>query len=246
MKLLTLLSLSLVFGACTTQALENQTVAKTNPEPAAQNTNSAKPAEDVKKEPEKVHQPDIYDISNSLGLLHLIDEPSRKNEPIKIYNEDGSLWYEFKITDDEVAQKAFEQNEDLRPFRFDLDDFFFYFNRIGENDRYYQVIVNEDTGLKKFVRKDDPKFKAETWQQYILNCNSVGFDPQQNPLRETPDGQFVSGEVSEKLIFSPKEIKGDWLKVSWTNSDDPKEKPKFGWIRWRQDKKIVVDFFETA
>lgn len=252
--------LSLAFQACTTQATENNIVEKTNSsESVNKNTysetssdNSVEQKQKNLEEVKKDEPPEIEyrNISDSLGLIKITDIGFRKGETVRFYNQDGSLWNEFDVFDENDDGKVYEnimQNKDFRPFRYDTESYHFYFDWAGENKLYYQVVVNEETKLKKFVKKDDPHFKADSWENYVLTCFAVEFDEQKNPLRKEINGQIIKN-LDKSLSFQPKEIRGNWLKVKPfdLNKVNDVNNSDFGWIKWKDDNKIVINFFEDA
>ncbi len=255
-----LLLFSLVFQACTTKATENNIVEKNNSgeivnkntysETSSGNSVEQNQKNLEKSEKDKPAKIEYLDISNSLGLIKITDSGFRKGEIVRFYNEDGNLWNEFSLFDENDDGKVYEkirQNIDFSPFRADPDSFHFYFDWVAENKQFYKVVVNEETKLHKFVKKDDPHFKSDSWENYVLNCFAVEFDDQNNPLRKEINGQIIKN-LDKGLSFQPKEIRGNWLKVKPFDLNKVKDENNsdFGWIKWKDDNKIVINFFEDA
>lgn len=249
-SLIVLLLFVLVFQSCKTQATENNIVKQNN---SAEDINKIIQSEKLNNSSDEPSQKspkiEYRDISNSLGLVKITDKAFLKGETVRLYNEDGSLWNEFSLFDENDDGKVYEmikENNDLSPFRADPDSFHFYFDWVGENKQFYKVVVNEETKLQKFIKKDDRHFKADSWEQYTLNCFAVEFDWKNNPLRKEIDGQIL--HIEKGLSFKPEEIKGNWLKVISfdLNNINDKNKSESGWIKWKDDNKIVINFFEDA
>jgi hypothetical protein len=161
----------------------------------------------------QVGQTDIDSIKNTKGLIVLDKDRYGKTDFIRFYNEDGSLWYEFTYYYDESDGKFEYANENFRAFAFHIEYFVLALKCVGEDKNRYEVIVNEETGLKKFVRKDDPTLKFETWEDHILKLFAVGFNREENPLREMPEGKVKTIELPKEVFFHPVEIKGEWLSI---------------------------------
>lgn len=228
--------LTLVFQGCAAQYKKNQPQIL---EESVANTT-------IVSESPKDAPYDYYDIGQSLGLVSLTEKSFGKNEVIRLYNQDGSIWFEFSLNEDS-ARETIGRKEDFQPFRFDMDDsYHFVFNYVGQDSRYHHVVVNEDTGSKKFIKKDDAHFKVGTWEQYILGCFAVDFKAADNPLLEAPNGYPVTIGVAEQSTFRPETIEGDWLKVSWSDDKDENQKKNFGWVRWKENNKIIIFLFEMA
>lgn len=251
-----LLLFSLIFQACATQSIENNIVEKTNSGEIANKiifveTSNNSSSEHNQEKPEKekknkVPEIEFRDISNSLGLIEITEKGFLKNETVHFYNQDGSLWNEFSLFDENKVYENIIQNKDFRPFRYDTDSNHFYFDWVGENKFFYKVIINEETKLKKFVKKEDSHFKADSWEKYILNCFAVEFDWEKNPLRKEINGQTLKENLDKSLTFQPEEIRGNWLKVKRLDNSNDEKKSKSGWIKWKDNNKILINFFETA
>ena len=249
---------SLIFQACMSQATENKIVKKNNSSEivnkiAHSETSNNYSIEQNQEKPEKeatskVPKIEYRDISNSLGLVEIAEKGFMKDKTVRIYNEDESLWNEFSLFDENKIYQNIVQNKNFRPFRYDTDNNHFYFDWVSENKLFYQVVVNEETKLKKFVKKDDPHFKANTWEKYTLNCFAVEFDWEKNPLRVDIDGQIIKQNLDKGLSFQPKEIRGNWLKVKSfdLNNVNDENKSESGWIKWKDGNKIIINFLEDA
>ena len=153
---------------------------------------------------------DQNSIKNTIGVITLNDQriENRDKDIIQIYNQDGSLWYEFSFYDD--SDRKFDgSNLDFRPFAFHQDYFLIVLKCVGADANRYEVVVNESTGLRKYVRKNDRTFMFQTWEDHILHhLPFVGFDQSTNPLRIAPTlrGRRVRVPKDTDLFFEP--VKG--------------------------------------
>jgi hypothetical protein len=117
---------------------------------------------------------------------------------------------------------------------------------VGKREERFEVVVDEETGTKKYVRADDPVLKFQTWEEHILQLFAVGFERQSNPVLEQPDGQVKGIEFSKGVTFHPVEVKGDWLKVRWSDTEQTEDKSKSansGWIKWKKDGVLLIELF---
>ncbi|MDQ3634802.1 MAG: hypothetical protein ACR2MD_18570 [Aridibacter sp.] len=190
-------------------------------------------------------------IRNTIGLITLSDKyPTsdkkiNRDDFIRFYNEDGSLWYEFTFYYYDSDGKFEYENDDFRVFSFHPDYFLLSLRCVSEDKNRYEVIVNEETGLKKYVRKNDKNLKLISWENYILKTFSIDLKKAKNKVFETPNGKEIKPNFAKIDRFEAVEIKGDWLKVKW---EIPNEKEKFeaGWVRWKNDSIILIDWFNLA
>jgi hypothetical protein len=184
-------------------------------------------------------------IKNSKGLIVLSDRYS-KTDLIRFYNDDGSLWYEFTFYYDDKDGKFEYENDNFAPLAFHQDYFLLALKCTGEEKNRYEVIVNEDTGLKKFVKKDDPALKFQSWEDHVKGAFAVKFDEVENQLRESPEGKVENAKLPVDVTFHPVEVNGAWLKVRWNGSKGSKKDSGSGWVKWRDDNQILVELFYFA
>lgn len=190
-------------------------------------------------------KPTQYNLANTLGVVVLSNHYG-KNDFIRIYNQDGSLWYRFTFFNDDSDGESELVNEDLRPFAFHVDYFLLTLTCVGNDKDRYEVIVNEETRLKKYIRVDDPTMRFETWEEHVLgDVFNISFDQNENPLRKSPDGEFIDPNLfSPQSPVSAVEINGEWLRVKWSNTLQTRDnEPQYdsAWIRWKKDGKLLIE-----
>ena len=156
---------------------------------------------------------DENSIKNTIGVITLNDkQESDSKDIVQIYNQDGGLWYEFSF-DDDSDRKFDGSNLDFRPFAFHQDYYLIVLKCVGADASRYEVIVNESTGLRKYVRKNDRTFMFQTWEDHILHLTFVGFDQATNPLMNAPTlrGRRVRApkDITD-VFFQPVKIEGNW------------------------------------
>lgn len=186
-------------------------------------------------------------IRNTKGVLVL--GQFRKGDFVRFYNQDETLWYEFTYFYDDSDGKFEYTNDKFRPFAFHPDYFLLVLKCTEANDKFFEVIVNEETGLKKYVRANDPVFKFETWPELILSTSAVNFERKLNPVLEAPTGQIQKGLFPKDITFRPIEIRGDWLKIEWQTEQRPQSrnnKHATGWVRWKEDGRLLIELYFFA
>ncbi|MEL1245126.1 hypothetical protein AAEO56_12690 [Flavobacterium sp. DGU11] len=110
---------------------------------------------------------------------------------------------------------------------------------LDENSRYYTVNWKNGPAL---VAKEPGKIKLETWDEHILNICCVDFDEKINPLKELPDDGSETVAKMKDELYMPVEVKGEWLRVSWGHQENEKS----AWIKWRNEKNIILELFYFA
>ncbi len=234
MTAICLLSTLLTSQACSAE------VANTQVPPS--NGTEANRNEERRDPNETTVQADTTSIKDTKGLI-VLSKKYGKGDFVRLYNEDGSPWYEFSFYYEQIGDGKFPENENFAPFAFHPDYFVLALKCVGEDESRYEVIVNEKTGLRKFVKKSDPALKFETWEDHILKAFAVGFDRKENALRDGPGGNVKNADLPEDATFCPVQVDGDWLRVSWDTSKKAGKVDKSGWVKWKENNRILVALF---
>ena len=188
-------------------------------------------------------------MGKELGVLEAKIETMKEN--IVIYNQDGSVWMKFDFNFEneldsknytfEDVKKLYTWNDDFNPYAFHIDYFTLMFICTGVEGDKYKVIVNNESGLEKYIDKE--KFwLLRNWQDHILHSvASIDFDKQENIVRSNPTEESAVIKMSEDIdvIVEPLEIKCDWLKIKYWEH----EIEMTGWIRWKIGNQIIVSLF---
>ncbi|MFY9618360.1 MAG: hypothetical protein WAQ99_01010 [Pyrinomonadaceae bacterium] len=191
------------------------------------------------QEPLEISRRKQSNIKNTKGVVVL--SKFVRGDFVRIYNGNGSLWYEFSYFYDDSDGKFDYPNDDFRPFAFHVDNFLLALKCTKRDDSSLEVIVNEETGLRKYVKADDPVLKLEEWDKFVLGVFAVTFDQNTNPLLEGPNDQTKKIAAPKSAIFRPVETRGNWLKVSWQSVEEQRTETVNGWIRWRNDETLLID-----
>lgn len=115
-----------------------------------------------------------------------------------------------------------------------------------ETENWVQVIYNNSTGAKGWIKKDDP-YRFSTW---VMFYNMYGKKYGLNLLKEAPDSAkdlHVATDDKSQIVGTinmPKKInlnlvRGNWALVSVMDID---RTPKTGYVRWRSDKGVKYYF----
>ncbi len=158
------------------------------------------------------------------------------DEIARLYNYDGSLWYEFSYNKRNVW--VGEPNDELKPFVNDkVGGGFLIFRIKASSKHWYEVTVNEETGLTKYIYKFDEALGRGTFEQSIKQSISVKTDKEKNPLRESLNGEVIKDfQPDEFDKYVVQKIDRDWIQVKLSVSK------VIGWVRWREDRKILIGF----
>ncbi len=157
-----------------------------------------------------------------------------------------------------------ESKIDVCPKFFKPDYGIMHFVYIGQTEKAYKVLVNY-SDIKYLPKTKDYEF--ETWENYILQSYGIRRKTTENgdieenlPLRTKPNENAETLKIPSGFeMFCPIELKGDWVKVKYdcfyNVEDNPHDgEPCYefiqecnntltGWLRWRQENKLLIDIF---
>ena len=189
-------------------------------------------------------------MGSELGVLEVKIETYKEN--IVILNKDGSTWTKFDFdfenkldnkdsyTFDDI-KRLYNWNDDFKPYAFHIDNSLLMFICTGVNDDKYKVVVNKETGLEKYIKKEN-FWILRNWQEHIIHSVvSIDFEIKSNPIRSNPNDEATIIKVSANIdpVIEPIEINGDWLKIRyWQN-----EREMIGWIKWKICNQIILKLF---
>lgn len=176
-------------------------------------------------------------VEGTRGFLVLNDQRANERDMVRFYNEDGSLWYEFSFFYDDSDGRFDYPNDNFHPYAFHPDYFLLSLKYAGEDDKRYKVIVNEETGLRKYVLKSDDALKLESWKDQIENAFSLTFDHARNPIRDSPCGKPKMGDFFKADKFEVVGFEGEWVQVRWSID----KKTDSGWVRWKRGEKLLIE-----
>ena len=231
LKVVIVFLVSFLFVSCAKAPTEPNRVANnSNAAPANAgnaNANQAPPAT-----PKSARQ----NLEGVIGLV-MLDEGYKGKDPLKLYDQDGRVWREFKPA---------AVSPDVKPLVLDAKASALVMKCTSQDDTRYEVIVNEDTGTRKFVKKDDKAFRFETWERYLLQIAAVKFNDGENKVLDLPQGNRKNVLVPmQSTVFLPIQVKGEWLKVEW-ETEAGKGLKDFGWIRWRDGNALLIEIIPGA
>ncbi len=189
------------------------------------------------------------DMSNSIGIVTLNNEAyNKENGLLQFENEDGTIWHEFTFYYDDSDGKWDYPNDEFRIVAFHPDYFLFKIKCVSQSEDFYTVVVNEQSGLTKRLSKSAP-LKLHSWEQYVLNSFSIGFDTSELSIYDKINGTQLSELPNRESTFAPKEIKGDWMRIIWSNTGDlpnNSNEDQTGWIRWKTNNQINVTVYHVS
>jgi hypothetical protein len=176
-------------------------------------------------------------ICEAIGFKNRYVQDRKDSDTIKIYNSDGSMWYEYAISEENPLHYTKNPKADFHPIG--LPSIVPWMKLVRESINWFEVVVNEDDGTTKFIRKNDPVLGKQGWEKTIRIRNSIGIDTNSSPLRDRPEGKIREIKyLEEDYDFTIEDIVGDWLYVFRWREDN--ETSVQGWIRWRSGNELFT------
>jgi hypothetical protein len=182
---------------------------------------------------------------------------------------------QFKLYNDSTLSSIFasydldkgESKINVCPKFFSPDYGIAHFVCVSKGEGFYKILINYNE--TKYM----PKTKVyvfKSWKNYIIeslgvrrsNSQESNYQISYQPLRKYPSQNTDTISIPKGLeMFCPMDVEGDWLKVNYDcfyNEEDNKHEgeschdyitkcknPISGWIRWRNQNKLLVDIMLT-
>ncbi|OWP86043.1 hypothetical protein BWK60_10875 [Flavobacterium covae] len=176
---------------------------------------------------------------NKINGDGVIDIFLNENEPLIIYNLDGSEYEIFKLLDDSYTMMY--NNDKIIARRFVPNHDFFYTlfdcNQFNEEDEYIYIYVNNE---QKKIKKNQYDFTFQPWSEFISN-EYIGILPN-NPLIVKSDDNFYKSYDSINEAFKVEKIEEDtmWLKSTSTGCCGS-NKDLEGFVKWKEGNMLLID-----
>lgn len=117
--------------------------------------------------------------------------------------------------------------------------------------KWYRVYIDNNKGTTLWT-KTDPTKKFVKWQTFLVNETTfIDKNPDFNiEIKNSPSDDSPTIKMIEKTdCFEAIEIKGDWLRVR-TNTiidcNESKKTIKSGWIKWRKNNRLTINYGLTC
>ncbi len=168
----------------------------------------------------------VYQVGHSLVLYTDPDERSQVKQRIIWTKDDVVIPQNLKLTDLFVL---YLENKDLALMAV-----------TDETDEWVEVIYDNSTGQKGWIKKDDP-YKFNTWmnffsmygRKYGLTILKGSPETVNNMYGSTDDNAKVISTINKQPdMINLNVIRGNWMLVTVVDVD---RTPKTGYIRWRSD-----------
>lgn len=167
-----------------------------------------------------------------LNVLSLFED----HELVKVLNSDSSLFTEIKRINDQEPFSDKLNEENIQAYY--PDYFIIHFKSNIISDSLYSVSIGNEI---KFITKNRYT-EFLPWPDYIMKYYLT--TDKNNPLRQTPsdEGEIIKDVDYAELSFVGIEISGDWVKVKCDKECEGCGRGNVvsGWIRWRENGKLIV------
>ena len=124
----------------------------------------------------------------------------------QFYNRNGSPWCMYSFGKGCSSNKETSKFA-IAPFAYHPDYYLLRFVITRKSKNYIEVVVNEDSGLKKYIHNNLRGAETETWEEHILNLFAV--DTRENQLYDKPNGNKTKSFPYAIMRIIPRDVKGD-------------------------------------
>lgn len=113
------------------------------------------------------------------------------------------------------------------------------------SEDWLRVVSNSDTNTQYWLKNVD--YVHDSWETFLSSIYKVRpVNKGNNSVRKSPNGELLPPIKFENTCFLVTDILGDWIRIEnqYSFCDDPSVSryPYSGFIKWREDEKIVITF----
>lgn len=206
----------------------------------------------------------LAEIMQSKGVVYFKNDELIMDtvESLCLYNKDGSKFLRYSFVEPYFTVDGEKYLSDSIEFHMDIlekkhkfnprffkpnDGVIFQFECKEIDEEYFEVYINKEKNLTKYIKKSDSFFIFETWEKNIFR-GYVNFGFSENPIHKKIGLtesilDYNSYDIMD-LVFKAKKIEGEWMYVYstyyWYNYKKKNNKYK-GWIRWRDGMKVLIE-----
>ena len=173
----------------------------------------------------------VYQVGHSIIIYSEPDEKSDIKQKI-VWNSENVIPQNFELTD---IFTVYIQNKD-----------FALMSVTDETEDWIEVIYDNKTGAKGWIKKDDP-YKFNTWvnfysmygRKYGLKILKGAPENIYNLYGTPEDSAKKISTINKPKLINLNFVRGNWMLVTVVDADMT---PKTGFIRWRGDDGIKYLF----
>ncbi len=193
----------------------------------------------------EISAPNLYEEKGEMGL-GMATPKFYENPVLYFYNPNLEKSVMEHLPADSIVFKQLETGglsttyapPWLMPRHLKLDYDMFYFKVVSFTPEWMQVEVNRQNGLTRWVARSDVNFHY--WPDFLLNVNTTeNPDPKGNPVRVKPL-DHAGLENTPHVFMKPVQFQNEWMQVE--HLDGNFKTVGKGWIRWRNDGKLLVTY----
>jgi len=186
----------------------------------------------------------LIDIAN-FPLIEFYNSPdtAEPTETFKIFMDES-------INSFNIENLKQIRNDWFKPLHFNLEYFMFYLQCTEIENDWYQVIVNEQTNLKYWMRKSTI-LSYKSWENFICE-KAIGIipsNPEENPILKSPHLDSEKAEKQPIDCLMPVSISNEWLTVKvepaiCDQTNQMNEDEIFtGFIRWKKGNQLLIKYY---
>jgi hypothetical protein len=144
-----------------------------------------------------------------------------------------------------------KQKQWLNPECLWLDYSSLIFRCKSQTNNWYELIVNNDNGQTLWLKKNTLS-KFSTWDEFLIGMLGVArLADKKQIIRTLPNDNAKEINYTGRDCFKVKSMKDDWIEIFTADYCDDldtisKTKVKSGWIKWRKENTLLIQYFLTS
>jgi hypothetical protein len=153
---------------------------------------------------------------------------------------------------DQEGEKSLQAEQPLdwlKPEGLSLDYSIFTFRYLQVEKEWVEVIINDETDDKKWLKRK-AGLEVVRWEDFLVEYTTA-IEPLFPAAIKAALGEQAATlrKSSKEDCFEAVEVRGQWLRIR-TNTvlecSEHDEPVADGWIRWRDDQRLLIEYFLTC
>lgn len=183
------------------------------------------------------------DVNNQAGVDNAVKNDTISNSDLEFFNNLDALGIGLikvnskdSLTLVKDSERMIENvyNPTITPIFFKPDYDVFYLVCVSEQENNYKVQIDK-SGTAVLSKEENINFLS--WSKFLLSTTGISnLDWQKNPLRKYSDVKSAILEVNEEDDFIVLKVDGEWIQIS-------NGRNIIGWIKWKQENKLLIEVY---
>ena len=250
MRILNIILILLLFTSC----MNNNQTTKKEPEKQSKASeivfdNSNQPNKKIKKKLVIKKTKFIDDSVIFNGYLGLLQIDNFSGDVLTIYNPDSTIFSEIHFAEPESKEYYDYLDSLVSPFNLYAyhPDYALFTFKANISEDFYEIETKDEE--VKFISRESKICKFLTWSEFVVSEEYVSIkstsygDSLDIYINPTDSSESFKLPAEADYLLNAVNMKKEWIQFKAEPLMSDTTEPFSGWIKWRDEKKMLIDFW---